>query len=72
VGRGCRGLDNQEPRNLYSSPNIIREIKSRRMRRAENVARTREMRNAYRILVGNLKRRVGSEDLDVDGRIILE
>jgi hypothetical protein len=30
------------------------------------------MRNAYRILVGNLKRRVGSEDLDVDGRIILE
>jgi hypothetical protein len=38
--------------NLYSSPNIIRMIKSRRMRRAGQVARMREKRNACRILVG--------------------
>jgi hypothetical protein len=37
---------------LYSSPNIIRVIKSRRMRWAGHVARIREKRNAYRILVG--------------------
>jgi hypothetical protein len=37
---------------LYSSPNIIRIIKSRRMRWAEHVARMGEKRNAYRLLVG--------------------
>jgi ribosome biogenesis protein Tsr3 len=37
---------------LYSSPSIIRIIKSRRMRWAGHVARMREKRNAYRILVG--------------------
>jgi hypothetical protein len=37
---------------LYSSPNIIRMIKSRRMRWAGHVARMGESRNAYRILVG--------------------
>jgi hypothetical protein len=38
--------------NLYSSPGIIRVIKSRRMRWAGHVARMREKRNAYRILAG--------------------
>jgi hypothetical protein len=37
---------------LYSSPNIIRMIKSTRMRWAGHVARMGETRNAYRILVG--------------------
>jgi hypothetical protein len=37
--------------NLYSSPNIIRMIKSRRMKWAGHVARMGETRNAYRILV---------------------
>jgi hypothetical protein len=37
---------------LYSSPSIIRVIKSRRMRWAGHVARIGEKRNAYRILVG--------------------
>jgi hypothetical protein len=37
----------------YSSPSIIRMIKSRRMRWEGNVARIGEKRNAYRILVGN-------------------
>jgi hypothetical protein len=37
---------------LYSSPNIIRMLKARRMRGAGHVARMGESRNAYRILVG--------------------
>jgi hypothetical protein len=46
-----RKLHNEELHNLYSSPNIIRLIKSRRMRWAGHVARMGETRNAYRILV---------------------
>jgi hypothetical protein len=46
-----RKLHNEELHNLYSSPNIIRIIKSRRMRRAGHVARIWENRNGYRILV---------------------
>jgi hypothetical protein len=48
-----RKLHNEELHNLYSSPDITRMIKSRRMRWAGNVARMGETRNAYRILVGN-------------------
>jgi hypothetical protein len=47
-----RQLHNEELHNLYSSPNIIRIIKSRRMRWAGHVARMGEKRNAYRLLVG--------------------
>ena len=38
--------------DLYSSPNIVRVIKSRRMRWAGNVARMGEERGVYRVLVG--------------------
>jgi hypothetical protein len=48
-----RKLHNEELHNLYSSPSIIRMIKSRRMRWAGHVARMGEKINAYRILVGN-------------------
>jgi hypothetical protein len=41
-----------ELNDLYSSPNIIRVIKSRRMRWAGHVARMGEKRGAYRVLVG--------------------
>ena len=37
---------------MYSSPNIIRNLKSRRLRRAGHVARMGQSRNAYRVLVG--------------------
>jgi hypothetical protein len=47
-----RKLHNEELHNLYSSPSIIRIIKSRRMRWAGHVARMGEKRNAHRILVG--------------------
>jgi hypothetical protein len=45
-------LHNEELRDLYSSPSIIRIIKARRMRLAGHVARMGEKRNAYRLLVG--------------------
>jgi hypothetical protein len=47
-----RKLHNGELHNLYSSQDIIRQIKSRRMRWAGHVARMGEGRNAYRVLVG--------------------
>jgi hypothetical protein len=40
---------------LYSSPDIIRQIKSRRMRWAGHVARMGEGRKVYRVLVGKLE-----------------
>jgi hypothetical protein len=43
-----RKLHNEELHNLYPSPNIIRMIKSRRMRWTGHVARMGETRNAYR------------------------
>jgi hypothetical protein len=51
VTGGWRKLHNEELRDLYSSPSLIRIIKSRRMRWAGHVARMGEKRNAYRLLV---------------------
>ena len=47
-----RRLHNEELNDLYSSSNIVRVIKSRRMRRAGHVARMGEERVVYRVLVG--------------------
>jgi hypothetical protein len=47
-----RKFHSGELHNLYSSPDIIRQIKSRRMRWAGHVARMGEGRNVYRVLVG--------------------
>jgi hypothetical protein len=47
-----RKLHNEELHNLYSSPNIIRQIKSRRMRWAGHVARMGEERKVYKVLMG--------------------
>jgi hypothetical protein len=47
-----RKLRNYEHHSLYSSPNIVRVIKSRRMRWAGHVARMGDGRGVYRILVG--------------------
>jgi hypothetical protein len=56
-----RKLHNEELHNLYSSPNIIRIIKSRRRRLGGNVERMGEKRNSYRILMGKSdgKRQLG-------------
>ena len=40
---------------MYSSPNIIRSLKSRRLRWAGHVTRKEQSRNAYRVLVGKLE-----------------
>jgi hypothetical protein len=47
-----RKLHNDELHSLYSSPNIVRVIKSRKMRWAEHAARMGEGRGVYRVLVG--------------------
>jgi hypothetical protein len=52
VTGGWRKLRNKELHELYSSPSIIRKIKSRKMSWARHVARMGEKRNAYRLLVG--------------------
>jgi hypothetical protein len=45
-------LHSEELHNLYSSPDVIRQIKSRRMRWAGHVARMGEKRKLYKVLVG--------------------
>jgi hypothetical protein len=52
---GLKELHHEEFRDLYSSPSIMRMIKSRRMRWAGHVARMGERMNAYRLLVGKPK-----------------
>jgi hypothetical protein len=47
-----RRLLNEELHKLCASPNVIRVIKSRRVRWAEHVACVEEIRNSYNILVG--------------------
>ena len=52
VTGGSRRLHNEKLNDLYSSPSIVRVIKSRRMRWAGHVARMGEEREVYRVLVG--------------------
>jgi hypothetical protein len=52
VTGGWRKLHNEELHNLYSSPSIIRIIKSSRMRWAGHVARMGEKRIVHMLLVG--------------------
>jgi hypothetical protein len=47
-----RRLHNKELNGLYSPPDLIRVMKSRRMRWAEHVVRMGEKRGTYRILIG--------------------
>ena len=47
-----RKLHNEQLNDLYCSLNIVPLIKSRRMKRAEHVARMEESRGVYRVLVG--------------------
>ena len=47
-----RWLHNEELHSLYRSPNIVRVIKSRRLRWAGHVARIEERRSAFKILSG--------------------
>jgi hypothetical protein len=69
VKREWRKLHNGEVHNLYSSPGIVRQIKSRRMRWAGHVARMGEGRNVYRILVGMAEGKNYLKDQGADGRM---
>ena len=53
-----RRLHNEELNDLYSSPNIVRVIISRRMRWAGHVARMGEEKRVYRVLVGKPEGRI--------------
>jgi hypothetical protein len=65
-----RRLHNEELNDLHSSPNIIRVIKSRRMRWAGHVESMGDERGAYRVWWGNLRTGDHLGDVDVDGRIM--
>jgi hypothetical protein len=65
-----RKLHSGELHNLCSSPNIVRQIKSKRMRWAGHVARMGEWRNVYSVLVGNPEGKSHVEDQGVDGRMV--
>ena len=56
-----RKLHNKELNDLYSSPNILRVIKSRRMRWAGHMARVEEGRDVHKVLLGKpeVKRPLG-------------
>jgi len=62
----------EELNDLYSSLNIVRVIKSRRMRWAGHMARMGEERGVYRVLLGKPEGKRPLENLGVDGWIILE
>ena len=66
-----RRLHNEELNDLYSSPNIVRVIKSRRMRWTGNVASMGEERGCIGSWWGNRREGDHSGDLGVDGWIIL-
>jgi hypothetical protein len=51
-------LHNEELHILYSSPNIISQIKSRKMRWAGHVARVAEVRKVYKVLVGETEGKI--------------
>jgi hypothetical protein len=72
VARDWRRLRNEELHSLNAPPDIIRVIKSMRMRWAGHVAQMGDVGNAYKILVENLSRRDDLEDAGLDGKIISE
>jgi hypothetical protein len=71
VSGGWR-LHDEELHDLYSSPNIIRMIKSRRMKWEGHVARMRRRGMHVRFLWESQKERDHYEHLDVGGRMILK
>jgi hypothetical protein len=64
-----RKLHNGELHVLYSPPDVIRQIKSRIMRRAGHVASMGEGRKVYRVLVGKPEGKNHLKDQGVDGRM---
>jgi len=72
VAGDWRRLHNEELHNSYASPNVVRMVKSRRMRWARHAVCVREMRNIYSFMLCKLegKRPLGRPNLY--GRLMLE
>jgi hypothetical protein len=68
----CRKQHNEKLNDLYTSPNTIRVIKSRKVRWAERVARVGERRGVCRVLVVKPAETDHLEDQGVDGSTILK
>jgi len=66
-----RKIHNEELNYLYTSPNIVRAMKLRRMRWAGHAARMGERRGLCIFLFGKPEGKNRLEDVGVDGRIIL-
>jgi hypothetical protein len=66
-----RKLHNDELNDLYTSPNIVRVIQSRKTKWAEHIARMGRAELFTGFWWGNLRKRGYLEDTGVDGRIIL-
>jgi hypothetical protein len=69
---GWRKLNNEEIHNLYSSPSIIRTIKSRRMRWTGHASRMRRRGTHIGYSWESQKDRDDYEDQDVDERMMLK
>ena len=67
-----RRIHNEELHSLYCTPNIVRMIKSTRLRWAGRVVRMEKRRSALNILHVHLQDRDLQESLGVDGRTIFE
>jgi hypothetical protein len=72
VTREWKKLHIEELRNLCSSPNTIRQIKSRILSWAGHVARMRKELKVCKVSVGKPKERDHSEDRGVDGMMVSE
>ena len=71
ITREWRKLYNEEFNDLYCSPNVIRVIKSRRMKWAGHVTHMGESVGVYRVLMGKPEGKSSLLDPGIDGRIIL-
>jgi hypothetical protein len=71
VKREGRKLLSKRLRDIYPSPNIVRVMKSRKVRRAEPAALMGENKNTYKVLVEEAEGKYHSEDLDTAGRILI-
>jgi len=71
VAREWRRLRNEELCGLYSSPDIIRVNKSRRMTSAGCLAHMGQRRGSYRVSVGRSERKNHLQDRSIDGRMIM-
>jgi hypothetical protein len=67
---GWRRLRSEELHNVYASPNIVRVIKSRKMRGTVHVARMVVVRNSYKVLDNNIPRCTWEDNIKMDLREI--